>query len=124
MKQDPASAKPHFSREGNLKSCVQSVVRSIPSGRVMTYGQLAAVCHQPRSARVVGGIAHYGNPSLPWHRVVNKNGGLATGYPGGRRAHAKHLRSEGVDVSSDFYIRLSDYLWNPRICSDDQAENK
>ena len=58
---------------------VCSIVADIPKGRVMTYGQLAAIAGNARAARIVGGIAHFGDPSLPWHRVVNKIGGLAAG---------------------------------------------
>lgn len=92
---------------------VEAVVAQIPRGRVMTYGQLAALCGNARAARVVGGVAHYGDPSLPWHRVVNKQGGLASGYPGGRKAHAEHLRHEGVAVSSDMKIDVENLLWQP-----------
>lgn len=89
------------------------MVESIPSGRVMTYGQIATLCGSPRAARVVGGIAHYGDPELPWHRVVNKKGGLARGYPGGMRAHAEHLQGEGVHIQDGYSIHLYDYLWAP-----------
>lgn len=92
---------------------VESVVRTIPKGRVMTYGQLAALCGNPRAARIVGGIAHFGDPSLPWHRVVNKKGGLASGYPGGRAAHAAHLCQEGVRVSDAFVVDVAVLLWRP-----------
>lgn len=86
----------------------------IPRGRVMTYGQLAALCGNARAARIVGGIAHFGDPALPWQRVVNKKGGLAAGYPGGRQAHAQHLRAEGVEISGDYYvIDMSNRLWRP-----------
>lgn len=63
----------------------------------MTYGQIAAICGNARAARIVGGIAHYGDTDLPWHRVVSKHGGLASGYPGGRRRHEKVLKQEGVE---------------------------
>lgn len=79
----------------------------------MTYGQLAALAGSPLAARVVGGVAHYGDPNLPWHRVVNKQGGLASGYPGGRAAHAEHLRAEGVTVSNDMKIDVQTLLWWP-----------
>ena len=75
---------------------VEALVAQIPEGRVMTYGQLAALAGNARAARIVGGIAHFGDPSLPWHRVVNAKGGLASGYPGGRSEHRKHLELEGV----------------------------
>lgn len=93
-----------------FKEKVESVVSSIPHGKVMTYGQIAAICGSARSARVVGGIAHYGVDTLPWHRVVNARGGLASGYPGGRLAHKKHLEKEGIKVSKDFYLNLKEYL--------------
>jgi alkylated DNA nucleotide flippase Atl1 len=80
----------------------------------MTYGQLAALCGNARAARIVGGIAHFGDSNLPWQRVVNKKGGLAAGYPGGRQAHAEHLIAEGVDVTSDHYVvNMHERLWRP-----------
>lgn len=92
---------------------VEELVAQIPAGRVMTYGQLAALCGNARAARIVGGIAHFGDPALPWQRVVNKQGGLAAGYPGGRAAHAEHLRAEGVTVSSDMRVDVKRLLWRP-----------
>jgi methylated-DNA-protein-cysteine methyltransferase-like protein len=92
---------------------VEAIVAQIPRGRVMTYGQLAALCGNARAARVVGGIAHFGDPELPWQRVVNKSGGLAAGYPGGRQAHAEHLRAEGVSVDSEQRVDVQSLLWWP-----------
>lgn len=92
---------------------VEAVVAQIPVGRVMTYGQLAALCGNARAARIVGGIAHFGDPDLPWQRVVNKSGGLASGYPGGMQAHAAHLRAEGVTVSEDMHVDVHSLLWWP-----------
>lgn len=92
---------------------VDGLVAQIPVGRVMTYGQLAALCGNARAARIVGGIAHFGDPALPWQRVVNKQGGLASGYPGGRAAHADHLRAEGVSVGEDLCVDVQVLLWWP-----------
>lgn len=98
----------------NFRERVEALVAQIPRGRVMTYGQLAALCGNARAARIVGGIAHFGDPELPWQRVVNKKGGLAAGYPGGRRAHAEHLQAEGVNISDDHYvIDIHELLWWP-----------
>jgi methylated-DNA-protein-cysteine methyltransferase-like protein len=99
--------------EPGFREQVEAIVRQIPRGRVMTYGQLAALCGRARAARIVGGIAHFGDPELPWQRVVNKQGGLAAGYPGGRAAHAEHLRAEGVIVSDDYYLDVAALLWWP-----------
>ena len=98
----------------DFKDRVDQTVASIPKGKVMTYGQIASICGSPRSARVVGGIAHYGSDSLPWHRVVNYKGGLASGYPGGRSSHKIHLEKERIKVSEDFYVKLKDYLYVPK----------
>lgn len=92
---------------------VEAIVSQIPQGRVMTYGQLAAMCGNARAARIVGGIAHFGDPNLPWQRVVNKQGGLATGYPGGRQGHKAALEVEGIEVSDDFKVDIGKLLWNP-----------
>lgn len=99
--------------EQGFRERVEAVVAQIPKGRVMTYGQLAALCGNARAARIVGGIAHFGDPDLPWQRVVNKQGGLASGYPGGRRGHAEVLRAEGYDVSDDYTVDVQALLWRP-----------
>ncbi len=100
--------------EANFRQRVEAIVAQIPVGRVMTYGQLAALCGNARAARIVGGIAHFGDPELPWQRVVNKQGGLAAGYPGGRPSHAQHLAAEGVELTDDFYvIDIHARIWWP-----------
>ena len=99
--------------EAGFRERIEAVVAQIPRGRVMTYGQLAALCGNARAARIVGGIAHFGNPDLPWQRVVNKTGGLASGYPGGRSGHKQVLEAEGVVVSDDFHVDVKQLIWWP-----------
>lgn len=100
--------------EVNFRVRVEELVAAIPQGKVMTYGQIAALCGNARAARIVGGIAHFGDPDLPWHRVVNKQGGMASGYPGGRTAHQKHLENEGVIFDANGYIyNIKSLLWWP-----------
>jgi methylated-DNA-protein-cysteine methyltransferase related protein len=99
--------------EHGFRQCVEGVVAQIPKGKVMTYGQLAALCGNARAARIVGGIAHFGDPSLPWQRVVNKQGGLAAGYPGGRSGHRQVLEQEGVTVSADNRVDVEELVWWP-----------
>jgi methylated-DNA-protein-cysteine methyltransferase-like protein len=82
----------------------------------MTYGQIAALAGNARAARIVGGIAHFGPPDLPWQRVVNKKGGLAAGYYGGREGHKRDLEAEGVQVFGevgDYYVNVHELLWLP-----------
>jgi methylated-DNA-protein-cysteine methyltransferase-like protein len=99
--------------EVGFRERVEALVAQIPRGRVMTYGQIAALCGNARAARIVGGIAHFGNPDLPWQRVVNKAGGLASGYPGGRRGHKQVLEDEGVAVSDDYHVDVAPLIWWP-----------
>lgn len=99
--------------DSGFKERVEAVVAQIPKGRVMTYGQLAALCGNARAARIVGGIAHFGDPDLPWQRVVNKRGGLASGYPGGRHGHRTALEAEGIKVNEDCRVEVEKLLWWP-----------
>jgi methylated-DNA-protein-cysteine methyltransferase-like protein len=97
-----------------FKNRVYELVSQIPKGRVMTYGQIAALCGAAWAAWEVGQIAHTGPSDLPWQRVVNKQGGLAAGWPnGGRDAHAEILRAEGVAVTPDYTVDIGKLQWNP-----------
>lgn len=99
--------------EADFKQRVEALVAQIPKGQVMTYGQIAVLCGNARAARIVGAIAHFGNPDLPWQRVVNRHGGLASGYPGGRAGHKQVLEGEGVRVSADYRVDVQSLLWAP-----------
>src|SRR5689334_18866474 len=99
--------------DAGFRQRVEALVAQIPKGRVMTYGQIAALCGNARAARIVGGIAHFGDPDLPWQRVVNKRGGLASGYPGGRAGHKQVLEAEGITVSEDYLVDVNKLLWLP-----------
>lgn len=79
----------------------------------MTYGQLAAHAGAAWAAWEVGQIAHTGPSDLPWQRVVNKQGGLARGYPGGHEGHKQALLPEGVEVDDEYKVNIKELLWNP-----------
>lgn len=96
-----------------LRQRVYAILRSVPRGSVVTYGQLALLAGYPRAARQVGWLAHSGCPDLPWRRVVNRFGGLASGYRGGRRGQRTDLRADGVRVRADFTVDLDRYQWWP-----------
>jgi len=102
-----------MSEEKSFRQKVESLVSQIPKGRAMTYGQIASLCGNPRSARIVGGIAHFGDPALPWHRVVNKNGGLASGYPGGKAGHKQVLEQDGYGVNN-YMVDIERIIWWPK----------
>ena len=97
----------------DFKDKVYAFVATIPKGRVVTYGQVAAECGAAWAAWEVGQIAHTGPSDLPWQRVVNKQGGMASGYPGGKAGHKQVLEGEGLEVSDDCTIDMSKYLWQP-----------
>lgn len=95
-----------------FRARVHAVVRAIPRGRVMTYGQIAILAGRPRGAREVGWIAHSGE-AAPWQRVVNRSGDLIAGFTGGREGHRRALRRDGIRVGPDGRIDLKRYLWWP-----------
>lgn len=100
--------------EQEFKQAVYEVVRQIPAGRVMTYGQVAAYCGSARAARIVGQIAMFGPDDLPWQRVVYKDGRLAGAFPGGRSHQAALLEDEGVEILKDYRVDVDKLLWEPQ----------
>ncbi len=101
-----------MAEDKEFKEQIYALVAKIPNGRLMSYGQVAALCGQPRAAWEVGQIAHFGPLELPWHRVVNKQGGLAKGWPGGIEIHKQLLESEGIDVV-DYKVDIERLKWMP-----------
>ncbi len=91
---------------------IYEVVKSIPKGRVATYGQVALLAGNPRWARVVGYALHV-NPEpgiIPCHRVVNREGRVAPGFAfGGEDVQRQLLESEGIVFESDGKIDLEKY---------------
>jgi len=100
----------------NAWSEVFSLVRRIPRGRVMTYGQIATQLGSRLSPRAVGWALHGCPRDVPWHRVVNASGGCSTERlthlaPGIQEAL---LRSEGVRFRPSGTLDLTEYRWHPR----------
>lgn len=97
-----------------FKEHVYVLVAQIPQGRVMTYGQIAALCGAAWAAWEVGQIANHGPEGLPWQRVVNKQGGLARGWPhGGLDGHRAALEADGVVVDGEYKVNVGELLWHP-----------
>lgn len=97
----------------DFKLRVYQIVETIPSGRLISYGDIAALAGHPYAARVVGQIAHFGPDTLPWHRVVNRRGNLARGFWGGVEVHKQLLEQEGIEVV-DYRVRNFEKLrWRP-----------
>lgn len=94
---------------------VYEIISKVPFGRAITYGDVAALAGNAYAARVVGGIAHYGDANLPWHRLVNRFGGLAAGFPGGREIQQVLLFAEGFNCIDFKVVGFKELRWNPII---------
>ena len=96
---------------------VYDYLKTVPRGKVVTYGMIARAVGHPRASRRVGNILHR-NPTpiiIPCHRVVNREGRLAPAFAfGGIDKQAELLRSEGVEVVGD-YVDLGKFLWDGEL---------
>lgn len=95
---------------------VRDLVRSVPRGRVASYGQIAALAGDARQARQVAWILHAAPESegLPWHRIISARGTISLPSGRGGREQARRLRNEGVVVGPDGRVDLEAFLWRPR----------
>lgn len=95
-----------------MKEKVYAFLKTIPKGRVATYGQIAAHLGNKNLARAVGNILH-NNPdpsNFPCHRVVNSKGQIAANFAfGGGEAQRTLLEQEGIVFESDGNIDLAKY---------------
>lgn len=103
------------SRGGDVFAGVHELVRSIPRGRVMTYGQISILLGSRISPRAVGWAMHGCPEGVPWHRVVNASGGCSTDrmpdLPVGLQRSL--LEAEGVVFSLAGTVDLARYRWTP-----------
>lgn len=99
--------------DSEFRQKVEALMAQVPKGKVTTYGDLAGMAGHAYAARIVGGMAHHGNPELPWHRLVNRFGGLASGYWGGREVQAEHLKAEGVTCTNHIVDNFQELRWRP-----------
>lgn len=98
-------------------SSVIELIREIPKGKVCTYGQIAAHAGNPRGARQVARILHSCSEkeSLPWHRVINREGRIALKTMEGYETQQQLLEHEGVEFDESGRIDLNQFLWQPDI---------
>jgi methylated-DNA-protein-cysteine methyltransferase-like protein len=99
----------------NFRDKVYELMAQVPDGHVTTYGDLAGLAGHANASRIVGGIAHYGPTELPWHRLVNRFGGLASAFPGGPEVQRQLLEAEGVYCTDLVVDNFKDLRWQPEI---------
>ncbi|MFB1001877.1 MAG: MGMT family protein [Pseudomonadales bacterium] len=111
---NPLSKQP--SAEVKIKrESIWQVVHMIPSGKVATYGQVAALAGLPKAARFAG-TSLKGLPTatrIPWHRVVNAQGRISLPQSSASyQEQHQRLTQEGVLIRNG-KIALKDYQWEP-----------
>ena len=101
--------------EPSYRKKVYDIVREIPAGRVMTYGQLADILGEGYTARTIGYVMHAADTeNVPWQRVINSQGSCSTGkmtMP--INLQQKMLEDEGVRFSDKGKCDLNVYRWFP-----------
>ena len=95
---------------------VYEVVKLIPPGKVSSYGAIAKYLGTNKSARVVGWAMNnsHHDPSIPAHRVVNRNG-LLTGkhnFPD-EKTMEDLLEKEGILVRNNRIENFTNVFWDP-----------
>ncbi len=108
----------HGDVDGDLASArdqVFALVRAIPSGRVMTYGQISQLLDGRLSPRAVGWMMHRCPDDVPWQRVVNASGSCSTDrlpdFPKGLQRAM--LEAEGVQFRDNGTLDLEHHRWWP-----------
>jgi methylated-DNA-protein-cysteine methyltransferase-like protein len=94
-----------------------AIIKQIPRGKVMTYGQIARSAGSPRGARQVVRILHSMSKKhkLPWHRVINSKGEIGLKDEEMQLVQRLSLEAEGIPVSSDGKLDLKVYLYEPDV---------
>ena len=105
----------NFANNKEYQDRVYQIVRQIPRGRVMTYGQIAGILGDGYTPRTVGYVMHAADSEgVPWQRVINSQGGCSTGkilMP--YNVQQKMLEDEGVAFNEKGKCELEKYRWFP-----------
>ena len=105
---------------------VFEIVRRIPKGRVMTYGQIAEILGEGYTPRTVGFVMHAADEEMtPWQRVINSQGACST-----TRVILPHdkqqrmLEAEGVEFDARGKCELGRYRWTPEEFAQQEREDE
>jgi methylated-DNA-protein-cysteine methyltransferase-like protein len=104
---------------------VYQIVRRIPVGRVMTYGQIAELLGEGYTPRTVGFVMHASPDDVPWQRVINAQGACSTGrvlLPG--NIQQSLLEAEGITFDARGRCDLKRYRWTPEGSNEIEQDDK
>jgi methylated-DNA-protein-cysteine methyltransferase-like protein len=98
------------------------VIKCIPSGKVLTYGQVALLAGSPRAARQVGWILRSMSDkyNLPWQRVINAQGKISMRDPIAYMEQKMRLEDEGIVFLSEDTVDLKKHFWSVTMIEFDQ----
>jgi methylated-DNA-protein-cysteine methyltransferase-like protein len=108
--------------EPSFRERVYELVLRIPAGRVMSYGQVARVLGAGYDARAIGNVMHAtpDGRSVPWHRVINAQGGCSTaGMTVPPDLQQRLLEAEGIVFNEKGRCQIEKYLWTPPECEEE-----
>jgi len=108
----------HFSSRNSMneyQKSILTVVQSIPYGKVMSYGQVAAYIGKPKEAREVGWMLQKLDADFPWWRVLNNAGliSIKDNPQVNAQMQKELLEKEGIVVDGDFKLDMSTYRYYP-----------
>ena len=99
----------------NFYKKVYELVKKIPRGKVVSYGQVAALLGKPRSARLVGWALAKCPTDVPWQRVINRQGMISIeNMNAPKELQAELLTKDGVKVlhkENNWWVDLKIYTW-------------
>jgi methylated-DNA-protein-cysteine methyltransferase related protein len=111
-----------------FKKMVIDLVRIIPPGKVMSYGQIALHMGTPRAARQVGWtLRQIGTETtIPWWRVINQKGRISIdgNLHADKQLQRKLLEAEGVEVSNEYQVEMEKYRFIPKNQLINQLSNQ
>jgi methylated-DNA-protein-cysteine methyltransferase-like protein len=106
---------------------VYTLVRQIPPGNVVTYGQVAALLGSPRAARAVGYALRFlpAGTDVPWHRVINHRGQISLRTPiESPLLQRLLLEEEGVVFDAEGRVDLALYRWQHAVSSGTESRRR
>jgi methylated-DNA-protein-cysteine methyltransferase-like protein len=101
----------------SFRERVFELVLRIPAGKVMSYGSVARVLGAGYDARAIGNVMHAtpdDGRNIPWHRVINSQGGCSTaGVTTPPDLQQRLLEAEGIVFNDKGRCKIENYLWTP-----------